>query len=64
MGGGVPTPRTIQLEGLGEHLSHWGPGQSPSQKWILCIFGVRKKPSGIWITFLSEGRVSPMLTLG
>jgi len=27
-------------------LSQQGPGQRPSQKWILCTFEVRKKPSG------------------
>ena len=36
------------IKGLGERrkLPQRGPGQSPGRKWILCIFQVRKKPSG------------------
>ena len=57
MGRSVPHHLT---RGLGERprrkLSQWGPGRSPGRKWILCIFEVRKKPSGTpFLVYLSDG---------
>ena len=45
---GVGCPPHCSTRGLGEHrkLPIGGPGRSPGRKWILCIFEVRKKPSG------------------
>ena len=49
-------------KGLGERckLAQRGPGQSSGRKWILCIFQVRKKPSGKpFSVFLSDGARHP-----
>jgi len=52
MRGGVSTHHPTR--GLGERRKL--PHRRPGQKWILCIFQVRKKPSGTPFTlFLSDG---------
>ena len=51
----VPSPYD-QGSGERDKLPQRGPGQSPGRKWILCIFQVRKKPSGTpFSVFLSDG---------
>ena len=37
-------------------LPHWGPGQSPGQKWISWIFNVRKKPSETTFRYFEQWR--------
>jgi len=60
----VPSPSDyILYRGLGSVVSYpqRGPGQSPGQKWILCIFEVRKKPPGtLFSVFLSNGGAPQM----
>jgi len=65
MGRGVPGPHH-PTRGLGERrkLFQQCLGQSPGQKWILCVFEVRKKPSGTpFSVFLSDGR-DPKMSRG
>ena len=55
--GGVFPHHPTRVLGERRKLPQKGPGRSPGQKWILCIFQFRKKPSGTpFSVFLSDGR--------
>ena len=54
------------IKGLGERrkLPQRGPGQRSSRKWILCIFQVRKKPSGTLFSVFSSDGGAPYTSRG